>query len=98
MSEDLLVPDRCRFLHQEQMDACKSYVYWHNIAKEVSRVDLKPLVASSYSNSNLDLTSLHSGEQQGVKLSHSFISPTTFCIQGQKLCLAIFRINLFFKF
>lgn len=37
VSEALLVPDRCRFLHQEQMDACKSYVYWHNIAKEVRR-------------------------------------------------------------
>lgn len=35
VSEALLVPDRCRFLHKEQMDACKSYVYWHNIAKEV---------------------------------------------------------------
>ncbi|XP_040022221.2 amyloid beta precursor like protein 1 [Gasterosteus aculeatus] len=34
VSEALLVPDRCRFLHKEQMDACKSYVYWHNIAKE----------------------------------------------------------------
>lgn len=35
VSEALLVPDRCRFLHKEQMDTCKSYVYWHNIAKEV---------------------------------------------------------------
>lgn len=35
VSEALLVPDRCRFLHQEQMDTCKSYVYWHNIAKQV---------------------------------------------------------------
>uniref|UniRef100_A0A8C2WGN8 Amyloid beta like protein 1 n=1 Tax=Cyclopterus lumpus TaxID=8103 RepID=A0A8C2WGN8_CYCLU len=34
VSEALLVPDRCRFLHQEQMDACESYVYWHSIAKE----------------------------------------------------------------
>ncbi|XP_041843166.1 amyloid-like protein 1 isoform X2 [Melanotaenia boesemani] len=34
VSEALLVPDKCRFLHQEQMDACESYVYWHNIAKE----------------------------------------------------------------
>ncbi|MEQ2314849.1 hypothetical protein AMECASPLE_016205 [Ameca splendens] len=34
VSEALLVPDRCRFLHQEQMDICESYVYWHNIAKE----------------------------------------------------------------
>lgn len=39
VSEALLVPDRCRFLHQEQMDACKSYVYWHNIAKEVRGAD-----------------------------------------------------------
>lgn len=35
VSKALLVPDRCRFLHQEQMDTCKSYVYWHNIAKQV---------------------------------------------------------------
>lgn len=42
VSEALLVPDRCRFLHQEQMDACKSYVYWHNIAKEVRRGGFQP--------------------------------------------------------
>lgn len=35
VSEALLVPDRCRFLHQEQMDSCESCAYWHNIAKEV---------------------------------------------------------------
>ncbi|XP_037309698.1 amyloid beta precursor like protein 2 isoform X3 [Pungitius pungitius] len=39
VSEALLVPDRCRFLHKEQMDACKSYVYWHNIAKEECTAD-----------------------------------------------------------
>uniref|UniRef100_A0A672G010 Amyloid beta (A4) precursor-like protein 1 n=1 Tax=Salarias fasciatus TaxID=181472 RepID=A0A672G010_SALFA len=39
VSEALLVPDRCRFLHQEQMDACESYVYWHNIAKEECAAD-----------------------------------------------------------
>ncbi|XP_024001193.2 amyloid beta precursor like protein 1 isoform X4 [Salvelinus sp. IW2-2015] len=39
VSEALLVPDRCRFLHQEQMDACESYVYWHNIAKEACTAD-----------------------------------------------------------
>lgn len=39
VSEALLVPDRCRFLHQEQMDACESYVYWHNIAKEECTAD-----------------------------------------------------------
>ncbi|XP_068999152.1 amyloid beta precursor like protein 1 isoform X2 [Embiotoca jacksoni] len=37
--ESLLVPDRCRFLHQEQMDTCESYVYWQNIAKEECTVD-----------------------------------------------------------
>uniref|UniRef100_A0A8C5DLV2 Amyloid-like protein 1 n=1 Tax=Gouania willdenowi TaxID=441366 RepID=A0A8C5DLV2_GOUWI len=39
VSEALLVPDRCRFLHQEQMDTCESYVYWHNIAKEECTAD-----------------------------------------------------------
>ncbi|XP_019948270.1 amyloid beta precursor like protein 1 isoform X2 [Paralichthys olivaceus] len=39
VSEALLVPDRCRFLHQEQMDACESHVYWHNIAKEECTAD-----------------------------------------------------------
>ncbi|XP_061572534.1 amyloid beta precursor like protein 1 isoform X2 [Cololabis saira] len=39
VSEPLLVPDKCRFLHQEQMDACESYVYWHNIAKEECTAD-----------------------------------------------------------
>uniref|UniRef100_A0A8C9UYH2 Amyloid beta like protein 1 n=1 Tax=Scleropages formosus TaxID=113540 RepID=A0A8C9UYH2_SCLFO len=39
VSEALLVPDRCRFLHQEQMDACESYVYWHSIAKEACTAD-----------------------------------------------------------
>ncbi|KAF4086268.1 hypothetical protein AMELA_G00104890 [Ameiurus melas] len=39
VSEALLVPDRCRFLHQEQMDTCESYVYWHNIAKEACTAD-----------------------------------------------------------
>ncbi|KAM9310198.1 amyloid beta precursor like protein 2 isoform 2-T2 [Pholidichthys leucotaenia] len=46
VSEALLVPDRCRFLHQEQMDACESYVYWHNIAKEECSAD--NLVLQSY--------------------------------------------------
>nr|XP_020475736.1 amyloid-like protein 1 isoform X2 [Monopterus albus] len=39
VSEALLVPDRCRFLHQEQMDACESYIYWHNIVKEECTAD-----------------------------------------------------------
>uniref|UniRef100_A0A7N6FAE8 Amyloid beta (A4) precursor-like protein 1 n=1 Tax=Anabas testudineus TaxID=64144 RepID=A0A7N6FAE8_ANATE len=39
VSEALLVPDRCRFLHHEQMDACESHRYWHNIAKEECTAD-----------------------------------------------------------
>ncbi|XP_031432699.1 amyloid-like protein 1 isoform X2 [Clupea harengus] len=39
VSEALLVPDRCRFLHQEQMDTCKSYVYWHSVAKKTCTED-----------------------------------------------------------
>lgn len=46
VSEALLVPDRCRFLHQEQMDTCESYVYWHNIAKEVGAVVLKAVYSA----------------------------------------------------
>ncbi|TFJ98022.1 decapping and exoribonuclease protein [Platysternon megacephalum] len=34
VSEALLVPDTCKFLHQEKMDSCESYVYWHSVAKE----------------------------------------------------------------
>uniref|UniRef100_A0A8C3H4X1 Amyloid beta like protein 1 n=1 Tax=Chrysemys picta bellii TaxID=8478 RepID=A0A8C3H4X1_CHRPI len=34
VSEALLVPDTCKFLHQEKMDSCESYVYWHGVAKE----------------------------------------------------------------
>ncbi|KYO44128.1 hypothetical protein Y1Q_0020596 [Alligator mississippiensis] len=34
VSEALLVPDKCKFLHQEKMDSCESYVAWHGVAKE----------------------------------------------------------------
>ncbi|XP_043390866.1 amyloid-like protein 1 isoform X4 [Chelonia mydas] len=34
VSEALLVPDTCKFLHQEKMDSCESYIYWHGVAKE----------------------------------------------------------------
>ncbi|XP_062894996.1 amyloid beta precursor like protein 2 isoform X2 [Mobula hypostoma] len=34
VSEALLVPDRCKFLHQERMDLCDSHFYWHSVAKE----------------------------------------------------------------
>ncbi|XP_059920307.1 LOW QUALITY PROTEIN: amyloid beta precursor like protein 1 [Gadus macrocephalus] len=39
VSEALLVPDRCRFLHQEQMDTCETYVFWHNIARRACTAD-----------------------------------------------------------
>ncbi|XP_041037137.1 amyloid-like protein 2 [Carcharodon carcharias] len=34
VSEALLVPDRCKFLHREKMDLCESHIYWHSVAKE----------------------------------------------------------------
>ncbi|XP_061452676.1 amyloid beta precursor like protein 1 isoform X3 [Rhineura floridana] len=34
VSEALLVPDKCKFLHQEKMDSCETYLYWHSVAKE----------------------------------------------------------------
>ena len=36
MSDALLVPDKCKFLHQERMDQCESHLHWHTVAKEVS--------------------------------------------------------------
>lgn len=38
MSDALLVPDKCKFLHQERMDQCESHLYWHTVAKEVRMV------------------------------------------------------------
>uniref|UniRef100_A0A3Q3X5L6 Amyloid-beta A4 protein n=1 Tax=Mola mola TaxID=94237 RepID=A0A3Q3X5L6_MOLML len=35
VSDALLVPDKCRFLHQERMDQCESHLHWHTVAKEV---------------------------------------------------------------
>ncbi|XP_078478166.1 LOW QUALITY PROTEIN: amyloid-beta A4 protein-like [Lampetra planeri] len=31
---DKLVPDKCKFLHQERMDQCESHLHWHTVAKE----------------------------------------------------------------
>lgn len=36
VSDALLVPDKCKFLHQERMDQCESHLHWHTVAKEVS--------------------------------------------------------------
>lgn len=37
VSDALLVPDKCKFLHQERMDQCESHLHWHTVAKEVRR-------------------------------------------------------------
>ncbi|XP_047432953.1 amyloid beta (A4) precursor protein a isoform X3 [Mugil cephalus] len=34
VSDALLVPDKCKFLHQERMDQCESHLHWHTLAKE----------------------------------------------------------------
>uniref|UniRef100_A0A3P8YT62 Amyloid-beta A4 protein n=1 Tax=Esox lucius TaxID=8010 RepID=A0A3P8YT62_ESOLU len=34
VSDALLVPDKCKFLHQERMDMCDSHLHWHTVAKE----------------------------------------------------------------
>lgn len=35
VSDALLVPDKCKFLHQERMNQCESHLHWHTVAKEV---------------------------------------------------------------
>lgn len=37
MSDALLVPDKCKFLHQERMTQCESHLHWHTVAKEVRK-------------------------------------------------------------
>uniref|UniRef100_A0A674NDV2 Amyloid-beta A4 protein n=1 Tax=Takifugu rubripes TaxID=31033 RepID=A0A674NDV2_TAKRU len=34
VSDALLVPDKCKFLHQERMNQCESHLHWHTVAKE----------------------------------------------------------------
>ncbi|XP_038145565.1 amyloid-beta A4 protein-like isoform X2 [Cyprinodon tularosa] len=34
VSDALLVPDKCKFLHQEQMNKCEGHLHWHTVAKE----------------------------------------------------------------
>ncbi|XP_011356513.1 amyloid-beta A4 protein isoform X6 [Pteropus alecto] len=34
VSDALLVPDKCKFLHQERMDVCETHLHWHTVAKE----------------------------------------------------------------
>ncbi|XP_045140809.1 amyloid-beta precursor protein isoform X6 [Echinops telfairi] len=35
VSDALLVPDKCKFLHQERMDVCETHLHWHTVAKEM---------------------------------------------------------------
>uniref|UniRef100_A0A673Y6C4 Amyloid-beta A4 protein n=1 Tax=Salmo trutta TaxID=8032 RepID=A0A673Y6C4_SALTR len=37
VSDALLVPDKCKFLHQERMDMCESHLHWRTVAKESCR-------------------------------------------------------------
>lgn len=39
VSDALLVPDKCKFLHQERMDVCETHLHWHTVAKEVPAHD-----------------------------------------------------------
>lgn len=41
VSDALLVPDKCKFLHQERMDVCETHLHWHTVAKEVHSSVLK---------------------------------------------------------
>lgn len=41
VSDALLVPDKCKFLHQERMDQCESHLHWHTVAKEVRTDSIK---------------------------------------------------------
>ncbi|XP_057677979.1 amyloid beta (A4) precursor protein a isoform X2 [Corythoichthys intestinalis] len=34
VSDALLVPDKCKFLHQERMYQCENHLHWHTVAKE----------------------------------------------------------------
>lgn len=47
MSDALLVPDKCKFLHQERMDICETHLHWHTVAKEVCYMNIL-LLAVAY--------------------------------------------------
>lgn len=46
MSDALLVPDKCKFLHQERMDICETHLHWHTVAKEVRHNHILALLAT----------------------------------------------------
>ncbi|XP_069057223.1 amyloid beta precursor like protein 1 isoform X1 [Pleurodeles waltl] len=43
VSEALLVPDKCKFLHQEKMDVCETHMFWHSVAREACGSELLEL-------------------------------------------------------
>uniref|UniRef100_A0A8C5NC20 Amyloid-beta A4 protein n=1 Tax=Gouania willdenowi TaxID=441366 RepID=A0A8C5NC20_GOUWI len=50
VSDALLVPDRCKFLHQERMDQCESHLHWHTVAKEVRDWKISHISSALLSN------------------------------------------------
>ena len=60
VSDALLVPDKCKFLHQERMDVCETHLHWHTVAKEV------PALSSSSLPSDGFLGMMHSDTVEGV--------------------------------
>lgn len=48
VSDALLVPDKCKFLHQERMDQCESHLHWHTVAKEVKQEEPEHITAQCF--------------------------------------------------
>lgn len=48
VSDALLVPDKCKFLHQERMDQCESHLHWHTVAKEVRKAASSSLIGGFF--------------------------------------------------
>lgn len=48
VSDALLVPDKCKFLHQERMDVCETHLHWHTVAKEVPALSSPSLPSDSF--------------------------------------------------
>ena len=60
VSDALLVPDKCKFLHQERMDVCETHLHWHTVAKEVLALSSSSLLSDS------PLGLMHSGTVGGI--------------------------------
>ncbi|XP_072282625.1 amyloid beta precursor like protein 2 isoform X2 [Pyxicephalus adspersus] len=46
VSDVLLVPEKCKFFHKEQMDRCERHQYWQNVAREACMTEV--MVLHSY--------------------------------------------------